>query len=195
MPKKRMHHRKGHRRVGALNLNPGSPLIRGLSVAAGYLLADSINQGIDNVFPKPAAGTSADDIAKKIATNDTIAMVGEVGLGALLLLRKKKSLITTLGGGLLAGAGLKRALKKAKIVSGYQSVPVIGRRGGRVRGYQSVPVVGGIPPMLSGIPPMLSGYTPAGSGVGGYTPAGSGVGYMGMMSDNRSYSNGSGCMG
>jgi hypothetical protein len=98
---------------------------------------------------------------------------------------------------LLAGAGVKRALKVLGVMSGYQSVPVIGRY--KMAGYQSVPAIGKTPAQLAGkTPPQLSGYRPAGSGVGGYVPAGSGVlGGMGNCDTGSgiSTSTGSGYMG
>jgi hypothetical protein len=97
----------------------------------------------------------------------------EIGLGGLLLLSKKKSMPMTIAGGILAGAGLKLALKKTGIISGYQSVPVIGANRHRMAGYQSVPVLGntGMPPQLAGkLPGQLQGFR-----VNGYGSQGSGV--------------------
>ena len=83
-------------------------------------------------------------------------------------------MIKTVGGGVLAGAGLKRALKSFNIISGYQGVPVIGRRMGA---YQGVPVIGGVrPSQLAGGPGQLQGYRVNGMpGNNGYVPNGSGT--------------------
>ena len=122
------------------------------------------------------------------------ATVGLVGIGGLLLMRKKSQPALKYAGGVLLGAGLKRALKVLGVVSGYQSVPVIGRSH-RMAGYQSVPVIGRTitPPQLAGYtPPQLAGYIPAGSGVSGYRPAGSGVGVMGRIGNIEGANSGSG---
>jgi hypothetical protein len=194
--------RKGHRghktrrrrRVGALALNPNRPEIKLAAIALGYfLLADQINGAIDKVVP--------DSIKTATDFKKYIPGAAEAGLGALLLTSKKKpSLIKTAAGGIIAGAGLKRLLVQAGVVTGYQAVPVIGRMGRRkMAGYQSVPVIGRMPPQLSGTPAQLQGY-----GVNGYTPHGSGVGVMGKVGSVGSfaekgsgvtYSNSSGYMG
>ncbi len=137
--------------VGAA-LNPKSPIVTIGSLVAGYLLADKINPAIDKVIP--ASVTSATSVMSWVVPGSKLA------IGSLLLLKKKPSLLTSIPGGLLAGAGLKQALVKVGVISGYQSVPVIGNR---MAGYQSVPVVGKLPPQLSGykvgkLPPQLSGY-------------------------------------
>lgn len=166
--------RKGtKRRVGAASLNPGSPIVKIAAIAAGYFLAaDPINNAIDKANIK--AATATEPAGTRVG--ETIVMGAELGIGALLLMSKKKaSFLKTVPGGLLAGAGLKRALKKFGVIKGYQSVPVIGGAR-RMAGYQSTPVIGATrPAQLQGVPPQLSGYTPAGSGVYGYTPSGSGV--------------------
>lgn len=111
------------RRVGALALNPSSTMVQVAAVAAGYLLAGTVNPMLDKVVP-----TNVD--AKLVAA-------GQVGLGAALVMGKKKSLVKTLAGGVLAGAGLKRALTAFGIgrIGNYQSVPAI-------NGYQNVPAIG-----------------------------------------------------
>jgi len=153
------------------------------SLAAGYFLGNTINDAIDKMLPAPAAGTTS--------SLPKFVMAGEIGLGGLLLLKKRKSLITTGLGGILAGAGIHRALKSAGIVSGYQSVPVIGRR---MAGYQSVPVIGRVPAQLSGMPSQLQGFR-----VNGYRPVGSGSNVMGSVGNvagdaayQAAYSGGSG---
>lgn len=172
---KRKKGRRRSRRVGAIGFG-GKKMtgIKLLSIAAGALLVgEQINDAIDKVLiPKNTTDPTALAEAQKKA--DTYGMVGEVGIGGLLLLRRKQNMLTAVGGGILAGAGLRRALKKMGAIKGYQSVPVIGRH--RMTGYQSVPVIGnsGIPPQLAGkVPAQLQGYR-----VNGYTPAGSGMGVL-----------------
>ena len=179
---------KRRRRVGALGLSKKGTGMKLLALGAGYLLADTINTQIDKFLPKTTDAGGAQ------VPNQTIGYIGQIGLGGLLLMSKKESMIKTLAGGVLAGSGLKRALKSMGVISGYQSVPVIGRPRPKMSGYQSVPVIGNtvVPPQLSGKTPAqlqgyrVNGYTSAGSGVmGGYESQGSGIsagsvsGYMG----------------
>ena len=175
--RKRKHSRKRSRSVGALS--PSSPVAMVAAIAAGYFLGDTINTAIDKVLPA--------SLATGTGVMGYIPAAAESLAGALILKSKKKSLIKTAAGGVLLGAGLKRGLKKAGIISGYQSVPVIGKR---IRGYQSVPVIGGLPSSLTGglgmnqqldyganTPNSLSGY-----GINGYRPNGSrGTGIMGAV--------------
>lgn len=183
------------RRMGAaVGLNPKSPVMKIAAAAAGYLLADTINGAVDKVIPKKT-GTTTDPSTGTTTTqqnpivSDKILGVVQVGLGALLLMKGKPSLIKTAAGGLLAGSGAKRALKSFGVISGYQSVPVIGRR--RIAGYQSVPVIGGrTPAQLQGVPAQLQGVQddyPGGFRVNGYVSQGSGPGVMaGLYTDSGS---------
>ena len=154
--KKRVtHHRR--RKVGALN--PGNPIVKIAAVAAGYFFADQINTSIDGVIPASISSSSY---------GPYIPLAGELGIGGYLLMKGRPSLPKALVGGVLVGAGLKRALKKFGIIAGYQAVPVIGARK-KIHGYQQTPVIGMIPNQLTGyrvngIPDQLSGYVPAGSG-------------------------------
>jgi len=165
-----------------VGISKGNMMVKILSVGAGFLAGDMINTQIDKLLPK-----TTDPVPVPTKNAQTAAAVGEIGLGGLLLLRKQSrgtmGAVMTYGGGILMGAGLKRALKVMGVISGFQSVPVIGRH--RMAGYQSVPVIGQsvIPAQLAGrtTPPQLAGYVPAGSGVGAYVPAGSGVGVMGSI--------------
>jgi hypothetical protein len=176
--------KRRHHRVGAMSLNPKSTLVRVASIAAGYFLGDAINSAIDSVvpasiFPAPVATTPPTAPATGFAAlgfnQDTVLGVAEGGLGAMLLMSKgKASIIKTGAGGILAGAGLHRLLKKTGTVSGYQSVPVIGRH--RMGGYQAVPVIGKIPAQLNGTPSQLEGFR-----VNGYKPTGSGSNVMGKI--------------
>jgi hypothetical protein len=150
MAKRKTHrkHRRKYRRIGAMKLQPKSPILQIGSVAVGWLMADTINTGIDKF-----TGT----LDKKIVG------ATETGLGAAVMLAKlgkKKTIIETIGGGILAGAGLKRLLKEFGVISGisgYQAVPVIGVK--RMNGYQSVPVIG---------KHRMNGYTTATAALNGY---------------------------
>lgn len=161
-------------------------IIKIAALGIGYFGADTINPMIDKIVPKSKDASGVE------TPNETLAIAAELGLGGLLLLKKmpvgSKTVQTALtaAGGILAGAGLKRGLKKLGVISGYQSTPVIGRY--RMAGYQSTPVIGrmAVPNQLSGVPNQLTGYKPAGSGVGGYKSQGSGV----MGSTNLQNGNG-----
>lgn len=172
MAKRKKHHKRRHRRVGALGIGKGDTGLKLIALAGGFFLGNNINAMVDKVLPK-----TTDPVPVPTKNAQTMAMVGEVGIGGLLLMRKggggQMGMITKVAGGLLAGAGIKRALKVMGVISGYQATPVIGRH--RMAGYQSVPVIGGTPAQLAGTPPQLAGYRPAGSGLGAYVPAGSGV--------------------
>src|SRR5262245_13914913 len=109
MAKKKRHHRK-RRSVGALSLSKKGAGIKLLALAGGYLLADKLNEQIDKYLPKTKNEAGAD------VPNTTIGMVGQIGLGGLLLMSKKESMIKTVAGGILAGSGLKRALKTAGVI-------------------------------------------------------------------------------
>lgn len=168
MARKRRTTRRKSRRVGAASLNPKNPLIMLAAVAGGYLMADTINDAIDKVIPtKDVAATATVPAHKAPVVDGTVTGGIETGLGALLLWKGKNSLVKTLAGGVLAGAGIAKLLKETGVVSGYASVPVIGRR---MNGYASVPVIGKIPSALNGyttsrtaamgvIPNALNGYT------------------------------------
>jgi hypothetical protein len=176
--------KRHHRRVGAASLNPGSPLVKLATVAAGFLLADKINAPINKLNTiAPTATTPG-----STRLDPTIVMAGEIGAGALLLFSKRRAgamgMAKTVAGGLLVGAGLKRALSQFGVISGYQSVPVIGRRG--VGGYQQVPVIGKMPSQLNGRPSQLSGGYGVNGGFpaavnNGYIPHGSGPKVMGCV--------------
>lgn len=175
MAKKRKSYKR--RRVGALSLNTSSPVVKLATVAAGYLLGGTINGVIDRLTP----GTPGADGTVTPSKLATVVKYGQVGLGGYLLLRKKKSMIGTVAGGILAGAGLRRIMPSmlgSYRVNGYQSVPVIG-------GYQSVPVIGNVPAQLQGLPAQLQGYTTRRAGVMGSIGRADGSGLM----------RASGCMG
>lgn len=178
MPRRKRRKARGRRRrVGAaFSLKKGGMTLNLLSVAGGFLMGNAINAQIDKFLPK-----TTDPVTNTQVPNQTIGYVAQLGVGGMLLMSKRARPVVKIAGGVLAGAGLKRALKSFGVITGYQATPVIGRS--HMRGYQSVPVIGRMPPQLAGIPAQLRGYRPAGSGLGAYIPAGSGV--MGAV-DNGS---------
>lgn len=196
MAKKRKHQkRRRSRRVGALRLGGSDTVIKLAAVVGGFLVGKEINEQINKILPK-----TTDPIPVPTKAGTTMAMVGEIGIGGFLLLSKfpgTVGLVAKVAGGVALGAGIRRAAAVMGIMSGYQSVPVIGRH--RMAGYQNTPVIGSVPAQLSGrTPPQLSGYRPAGSGVGSYVNQGTGV--MGSIGNadggsGISHNTGSGYMG
>jgi hypothetical protein len=188
------------RRVGAFGMGGKDTALKIAAVAGGFFLGKSINAAIDKLNTKviPATATTSATSASIVPTD--LITIGELGIGGLLLLRKggtgTMGTVTKVAGGVLAGVGVRKLLAGMGIMSGYQSVPVIGRH--RMAGYQSVPVIG-----AGKMPVQLSGGTPSqlqGFRVNGYKPTGSSVGVMGGIGaiDNGSgitNSCGSGCMG
>lgn len=163
--RKRSHHKRGGR-VGAMSLNPKNPLLLIGSVGLGFLAADKVNAEIDKHMPvKSVAATATTAAGTAPVVNSTIVGGGMAGIGALLALKGRKTLPKTVAGGFMIGVGIKRVLQDQGVLSGFQSVPVIGRRMG---GYQSIPVVGKIG-KIGKVPSILNGYTtspmPALSGV------------------------------
>lgn len=160
MPKKKAskksHKRTGtRRRIGATGakLNANSMLVKGGAALAGYFLSDTINAAIDK-----ATGGKMDG---------KIIGGAEVGLGALLVLghvTKRPSMVTSVAGGALAGAGIKRLLKELGVISGiggYQAMPVLGSKHAaarRLNGYGSVPVIGGYSPNRGNLNGVFNGY-------------------------------------
>jgi hypothetical protein len=197
MAKKGSKKKKGgkRRRMGT-TLSAQSPVVKILAVGAGFFVGETVNGAIDKVLPKQAGevgpGLPGGTISK--GTN-TAAIVGQVGLGGLLLMGKKGGtvgLVKTVAGGVLAGSGLRRALKQMGVIKGYQAVPVIGRR--RMAGYQNTPVLGatnnGTPAQLQGVPDQLQGFrVNGGLGFNGYGSQGSGV--MGSTGRGSGISTGS----
>jgi hypothetical protein len=122
------------RKNGALSFNASSPLVKFGSIAAGYFMADKINEAIDK--------TVGDKVDGKIVA------AAEAVLGFMLSMRGKKTTLKVAAGGILLGAGIKKALNEFGVIKGFDDVPVIG-------GYDSVPV--------------LSGYTTRPIGINGYT--------------------------
>lgn len=140
------------RRMGAMALNASNPLVKYGPIAAGFLLlAKPINTGLDGLIPA--------SIKAKTGSPKIVAAV-EAGLGALLVFGKgKKSMVKTVIGGVLIGAGIKRLMDSMATgapttISGYGAVDV-------VSGYGAVNVVSG--------KRRVNGYTPNAS-LNGYTP-------------------------
>lgn len=134
--------RRRPRRVGAMAMNANSPLVMYGSIAAGFLAGDKINTMLANVIP---------------ASIDSKIVAGaEVGLGAFLVYGKgKKSVVKTVAGGMLLGAGIKHAMKSFGILNGYQMVPSVG-------GYSDVNSINGAPVRK------MAGYIPGAGLNGGY---------------------------
>jgi len=177
------------RRVGAFGMGGKDTALKIAAIAGGFLLGKTISAQIDKVNVKTVPATATTPATTSTVIPKSVVTIGELGIGGLLLLRKGGSgtmgMVSKVAGGVLAGVGLRNALGQMGIMSGYQSVPVIGRH--RMAGYQSVPVIG-----ANKMPPQLSGKTPAqlqGFRVNGYTPTGSSVGVMGSIG---SAENGSG---
>lgn len=158
---KAKHHRR--RKVGAMAMSAKSPLMTIAPIVAGYFLADKINTPIDT-----AVGGKVDS---------KIVAAGEIGIGYLLAFKGKKSMPKSIAGGILIGAGLKRALKDFGVVTGFYSVPVLSGR--QVKGFHNVPVIGA-PGYAVPARPAMNGYkVPAAakvmSGCGDGNGSGSGI--------------------
>ena len=172
--RRKKHSRRRSRRVGAFKFGGKGTGLKLAALAGGFFLGNTINGQIDKLLTSASGSTTTTTTTTTPSSMGTIATVGEIGIGGLLLMRRQSAgtmgMVLTVGGGLLAGAGIRRALKSMGIMSGYQSVPVIGRH--RMAGYQNVPVIGNrvTPPQLAGTPAQLQGFR-----VNGYTPTGSGV--------------------
>ncbi len=140
MAKKKSSKRKPvrRRRIGSMAMNASSPLVTYGSIAAGFVLGTKIDTMLTKVVP---AGVDPKIVAG-----------AEIGIGALLVYSKgKKTMLKTVTGGILLGAGVKKAITAFGVagVAGYNMVPA-------VAGYNKVPAV--------------SGYNPN-SGMNGYTTA------------------------
>lgn len=156
--KKKKSHRRKHHRMGGMKLSASNPLVKWGSVVLGFLAGKPINTAVDGLMPANF---------KTNKNYDKFAAVGEGGLGAALVFKfGKRSVITTVAGGVLLGAGLKRALDAFNIniglLNGYGEVPVLA-------GYGKVPVIG---KRVTGYTPnqVLSGYSPNGTLNGSRAP-------------------------
>lgn len=149
MPKAKKKKKKGttyrRRRVSGLGkITPDNPIVPIASAVAGWFFADKINPGIDKL-----TGTM----------DQKIVSVAQTGIGAGLILVKMSNnkavkWIQKVGGGVLAGAGLKRGLKEFGVlngIGGYHSVPALS-------GYAAVPTIGGYV-TNKGLNGALNGYT------------------------------------
>lgn len=154
--RKRSHHKRHARRVGAASLNPNNPLIMLAAVGVGYMAGDKIYSAIDKVIPTTTtAATATTPAVVKNVVSDTVLGGGFAAVGAFLMLKGRKTLVKTAAGGIMAGAGLKWILKDQGVISGFASVPIVAGR--RMGGYQGVPVIAG---GLGKIPNALTGgYT------------------------------------
>lgn len=143
------------RRVGAAGLNPNNPIVKYGSIALGYLMGDKINAQVTKL--------AGDKIDGKIVGG------AEAGLGAFLVFGGgKKTMLKTVGGGILLGAGAKKVMTEFGIggIGPYGRVPVVAGAYGRV------PVVAGAK--------RINGYSPNAS-LNGYTPNASLNGKMKVM--------------
>ena len=150
---------RGRRRVGAAKLNANNPIVKFGSIALGFFLSEKINAPIVK-----AVGTKLDG---------KIIGAAEAGAGAWLTFGKgKKTMLKTVAGGVLLGAGVKKAMTEFGIggFGGYGRVPVVAGAYGRV------PVLAGYTPnntlngyntnaTLNGKAKVMAGVTP-GSGSG-----------------------------
>jgi len=137
------------RRIGAVALRSGSPVVKFGSLAAGYLLADKVQRQIEKL-----TGTLDPKIVNGI--------MAAGGLWYLFMFRGKKNPALSAVAGLAAGAGTKGLLSDFGVLSGFMSVPV-------VSGYGDVPAIGnyGVPSPASALNG-VEGYTvPAGGVIGG----------------------------
>ena len=175
MAKRKSQKKKTHRRrrVGGLALNASSPLVMLGSVALGYLGGGAINSALNMLVP---ASMKTQSYTGKVLAG------GQIGVGTLLVMGKgKKSILKTVAGGLLAGAGIKRAMVvfapgTTDTLGGYGAVPVLGAYatpgqigyGRKVAGYGSVPVLGAYTPnsSLTGAVKVMGSTSASGYGSG-----------------------------
>lgn len=129
---------KRRRRIGAVAMNARSPLVTYGSIALGFLAGNKINAALDSVIPA--------NVDRKIVG------AAEAGLGYFLISNKKKTMLTTVAGGVMIGAGAK------------QLMAAFGIGGISLGGYQKVPSVAGYIPGSQG----LNGYTPQRTPINGY---------------------------
>lgn len=141
---KKTSHRR--RRVSGMALNAKSPLVAYGSIAAGYFLADKVNEALSKV-----TGT----------LDPKIVAAAEVAAGYLLKSKMKGTAGTALGG-ILMGAGIKQGLQAFNVVSG---VPV-------VSGYKDLRTINGLPApvrRIAGAAPGMSNAVSVISGIDNYS--------------------------
>ncbi len=132
--RKKKSHGRRRRRIGALSMSASSPLVKFGSMAAGYFLADKVNE----------------QLVKLTGTMDPKIVNGILAAGGLyynFLYKGKKSTIMVALTGLAAGVGAKGLLTDFGVITGFREMPVIGS-------YGNVPVIGEYAPTsgnLSGI--------------------------------------------
>ena len=134
-------------KVGATKLNANSNLVKLAAVAGGYFFSDKINA--------PIVKMAGDKVDGKIIG------AAEAGIGAYLVLGKgRKTMVKTIAGGVLAGAGIKKLMGEfgiGSINNPYGRVPVIGNN----NPYGRVPVIAGTRRVGSYTPnQQLGSYTP-----------------------------------
>jgi len=155
-------HGRRRRRIGAVALSANSPLVKFGSIAAGYLLADKVNE----------------QIAKVTGTLDPKIVNGLLAAGGLyfsFMHKGKKSTLIAALAGLAAGVGAKGLLTDFGVISGFREMPVIS-------GFNDVPVIGNYVPSsgqgagLAGIADTFGYNVPASvlNGVSDYA-SGSGI--------------------
>lgn len=143
---------KRRRRMSGIGkMTPTNPIVKFGALAAGYFLADKINPMIDKV-----TGT----LDGKIVAGAQVAG-GLLANGMLPIMKGKRGMIAVAGGGILAGAGLKRALSEFGVVNGFHNVPAIA-------GFRSVPALQGFNPTPGS---QLGSFNPTPSKVMGSVPA------------------------
>lgn len=155
MAKRKAKKKTGRRRKVGATLNPNNPIVKYGSIALGYLMGDKINAQVTKL--------AGDKIDGKIVG------AAEAGLGAFLVFGGgKKSMLKTVAGGVLLGAGAKKVMTEFGIggIGPYGRVPVV------AGAYGKVPVVAGAK--------RINGYSPNAS-LNGYTPNSSLNGKMKVM--------------
>jgi len=146
------------RKVGAVALRASSPLVKFGSMAAGYFLADKVNE----------------QIVKLTGTLDPKIVNGILAAGGLyfsFMHKGKKSTIMAALAGLAAGVGAKGLLTDFGVISGFREMPVIGS-------YGDVPVIGAYAPTSGNLSGVGEGYRVPSSVLNGVGCGdGSGVNY------------------
>lgn len=146
--RRQRHHARRRSKVGLTTMSPANPLIVLGSLALGYLSGDTISGKLDTYIPTTTTpATATTPAVVKNVVSDTVLGASEMGAAALLYLKGPKKVWSHVVAGFTAGVGLRLVLKDQGVVTGFQSLPVIGNI---LRGFQSLPVVGKIPSALKG---------------------------------------------
>lgn len=129
------------RRISGIGLNAKSPLVSYGSIAAGFLLGNKINDALSNVTgsldPKIVAAAQA--------------------IGGFLVRSKMKGTAGTVIGGILMGAGVKKAAQEFGVLNG---IPVIA-------GYKDLRMINGLPAPVRRVAGVADGQSPSMSVIGG----------------------------